>query len=216
MYWEGRSQPDVEAPLGDSRRLLREAYAGPERPGVVEDGDSYNCYWRMPFQKSARIEVINQSRQARPPALLRDRLDQEGVTATRDAVFLRAVSPGISRCGQPGPAGQRVPDPRHRRPGLLRRHRAGRADTQPGLVRGRRHPHDHRWRAEPIYLGHGHRDYFLSAWGQKVCLTPYFGTPYLNHRDRDVGQMSCCYRWHVRDPIAFTKSLRVTIETMAG
>ena len=30
-------------------------------PVVVEDGDSYNCFWRMPFRKSARIEIVNQS-----------------------------------------------------------------------------------------------------------------------------------------------------------
>ena len=28
---------------------------------VVEDADSYNCFWHMPFRKSARIEIINQS-----------------------------------------------------------------------------------------------------------------------------------------------------------
>ena len=28
---------------------------------VVEDGDSYNCFWRMPFRKSIRIEIVNQS-----------------------------------------------------------------------------------------------------------------------------------------------------------
>ena len=30
-------------------------------PVVVEDGDSYNCFWHMPFRKSIRIEVVNQS-----------------------------------------------------------------------------------------------------------------------------------------------------------
>ena len=38
--------------------------SGSERartPVAVEDADSYNCFWRMPFRKSARIEIVNQS-----------------------------------------------------------------------------------------------------------------------------------------------------------
>ena len=31
------------------------------KPVIVEDADSYNCFWQMPFRKSARIEIVNQS-----------------------------------------------------------------------------------------------------------------------------------------------------------
>ena len=62
MYWDGRARPAVEAPVGDffancfgqRREVL-------SLPVVVEDGDSYNCFWPMPFRKSARIEIVNQS-----------------------------------------------------------------------------------------------------------------------------------------------------------
>jgi len=62
IYWDGREKPDVEAPVGDffgccfgkRMELISDAV-------VVEDGDSYNCFWHMPFRKSARIEVVNQS-----------------------------------------------------------------------------------------------------------------------------------------------------------
>ena len=62
IYWDGREKPDVEAPVGDffgccfGKRM--EIISDPV---VVEDGDSYNCFWHMPFRKSARIEVVNQS-----------------------------------------------------------------------------------------------------------------------------------------------------------
>ena len=56
------SRPAVEAPVGDffancfgQRREVISV------PIVVEDSDSYNSYWRMPFRKSARIEIENQS-----------------------------------------------------------------------------------------------------------------------------------------------------------
>ncbi|HBO42617.1 MAG TPA: hypothetical protein DD670_01510, partial [Planctomycetaceae bacterium] len=61
MYWDGREKPDVEVPLGDFFAAgLGKKMEVQSIPVVVEDGDSYNCWWRMPFRKSARIEVVNQ------------------------------------------------------------------------------------------------------------------------------------------------------------
>ena len=37
-------------------------------PVVVEDADSYNCYWRMPFRRSIRAEIVNES--SKPLSLL--------------------------------------------------------------------------------------------------------------------------------------------------
>ena len=62
MFWDDQEKPAVEAPMGD---FFANAFGFRSEvislPVVVEDADSYNCYWRMPFRKSARIEVINQS-----------------------------------------------------------------------------------------------------------------------------------------------------------
>ena len=62
IYYDGSDRPGVEAPLGDffancfGRRTQVISV-----PVVVEDADSYNCFWRMPFRKSIRIEIVNQS-----------------------------------------------------------------------------------------------------------------------------------------------------------
>jgi len=62
IYWDGREQPAVEAPVGDFfANCFGERREVLSLPVVVEDGDSYNCFWRMPFRKSARIEIVNQS-----------------------------------------------------------------------------------------------------------------------------------------------------------
>jgi hypothetical protein len=37
--------------------------------------------------------------------------------------------------------------------------------------------------------------------------------PYLNQPDGIIGQMTCCYRWHVQDPLIFNSGIRVTFET---
>ena len=42
-------------------------------PVIVEDGDSYNCFWHMPFRKSARVEIVNQSE--KPISLLYYNID---------------------------------------------------------------------------------------------------------------------------------------------
>jgi len=62
---------------------------------IVEDADSYNCFWQMPFRKSARIEVVNQS--DKPISLLyyQYRLGEKGPVATQHSLFLRAVPPGV-------------------------------------------------------------------------------------------------------------------------
>jgi hypothetical protein len=65
----------------------------------------------------------------------------------------------------------------------------------------------------PSIRGTGTEDYFLSAWGLKTNSTPYFGVPYLNQPERIVGQMTCSYRWHVHDPLVFSKGIKVTFET---
>src|SRR5262245_46874124 len=74
MYWDGAEQPAVEAPLGDffaagfGRRA--EIVSGPV---IVQGGDSYNCFWPMPFARSAKITVTNESR--KPVAALYYQID---------------------------------------------------------------------------------------------------------------------------------------------
>jgi hypothetical protein len=45
----------------------------------------------------------------------------------------------------------------------------------------------------------------------KTTSTPYFGTPYFDQWGI-VGGHTSAYRWHIHDPIVFSKSIRVTIE----
>ena len=60
IYWDGRKEPGVEAPVGDFFAV------GQGKPAVVESipvqvspTGALTCYWRMPFRKSARIVVTN-------------------------------------------------------------------------------------------------------------------------------------------------------------
>jgi len=64
ITYDGAERPGVEAPLGDffANSFGKRSEVISE-PVVVEDADSYNCFWHMPFRESVRIELVNQSRQ---------------------------------------------------------------------------------------------------------------------------------------------------------
>ncbi len=215
MYWDNRAKPDVEAPLSDffgscfGKRITVRSM-----PVAVDDGDSYNCYWRMPFRISARIEVVNQS--AKPAMLLYYSIDWiKKESLPPDTMYFCAQY----RQEYPVQGNPHQPDNEY-----LILDAEGKGYYVGTVLAVRTRSPD--WfgegdlrvtidgEATPSIWGTGTEDYFLSAWGQKETLMPYFGNPYLNHSKRDVGQMSCCYRWHVHDPIVFSKSLRVAIETM--
>lgn len=208
MYWDGDERPAVEAPLGDffANSFGRRAEVI-SLPVVVEGGDSYNCFWRMPFRKRARIEVENQS--DKPLSLLYFNIDwiqldglpkdtpyfyaqyrQEYPAASgRDYVLLETEGRG-HYVGT-------VLAARFRSPAWY-----GEGDEKIWID----------GEAKPSIWGTGTEDYFLSAWGLQKCSTPYFGVPFFDQRG--IGGHTSAYRWHVADPVVFQKSVKVTIEHM--
>ncbi len=216
MYWDGREKPDVEVPMSDFFAAgFGKRTTVLSIPVVTEDGDSYNCFWRMPFRTSARIEVINQSKTKTIRALF----------YAIDWIKKQALPENTMYfCAQYRQEYPVKTDPTRFDQEYLILEAEGRGYYVGTVLSVRTRSPD--WYGEgdirisidgettPSIWGTGTEDYFLSAWGQKECLTPYFGTPYLSHKLRDVGQMSSCYRWHIRDPIPFTRSIRVMLETM--
>jgi hypothetical protein len=209
IFWDGREKPDVEAPVGDFfANCFGKQMAVVSVPVVVEDADSYNCFWQMPFRKSARIEIVNQSKKpirklynnvdwVKKPSLSEDTMyfcaqyRQEYPTKNgQDYLVLDAEGKGYY-------VGT-VYSVRTRSPSWF-----GEGDELI-YIDGEK---------KPSIRGTGTEDYFLSAWGLKENSTPYFGVPYLNHPDRIVGQMTCSYRWHIQDPLVFNTGIRFTFET---
>lgn len=67
--------------------------------------------------------------------------------------------------------------------------------------------------ALPSMVGTGSEDYFCHAWGMHPYGGPYAGTSVHEHDPDHPGRRKCTsYRFHIEDPIIFTRSLRVTIE----
>ncbi|MHB0957063.1 MAG: DUF2961 domain-containing protein [Pirellulaceae bacterium] len=206
IYWDGRTEPGVEAPLGDFFAVGQGKPASVESvPVQVSPTGSLTCYWRMPFTKSARIVITN------------DNPDRgAGLYWQVDWVQLARLSPETPyfhaqyRQEYPAAAGQDY---------ML-------ADLTGcgqfvGTVMSVTMAQDG-WFGEgddffyidgeqvPSLQGTGSEDYFNDAWGFRERTGPWFGQP--RWQGDRAGDSGVCYRWHLLDPVGFTKSLRVTIE----
>ena len=144
IYWDGREKPDVEAPVGDFfANCFGKRMEVVSVPVIVEDADSYNCFWHMPFRKSARIEIVNQSK--KPIRKLYNNVDWiKKKSLPENTMYFCAQY----RQEYPATSGGRLPRARRRGQGLLRRHRLRRPHPQPVLVRRGRRDDLHRRRSK--------------------------------------------------------------------
>lgn len=61
IYWDGDSKPSVEAPIGSFFAMGQfGAYATQSLPVGMEEGGTMYAYFPMPFEREARIELVNE------------------------------------------------------------------------------------------------------------------------------------------------------------
>jgi len=207
MYWDGEEHPSVECPLGDFFGIG----FGVDRPftslpiRVTSDGRGRNCYWPMPFRKKARITVTNESDQ--PCGCFYYYLDwQKHDSIPEDAAYFHAMYRQEFPCvmgrnyliadiaGRGHYVGT-VQSVYHISPGWY-----GEGDDF-FFIDGEK---------EPRLRGTGTEDYFCDGWGFRQQSGPFYGTPLWEGGETDC--RGSAYRFHLPDPVTFTKSLRVEIE----
>jgi hypothetical protein len=206
IYWDGRREPAVEVPVGQFFAV------GQGRPNVVESlpvqvspSGSLTCYWPMPFARSARIVVAN------------DNPDRAtGLYWQVDWTELPSL---------PADTGYFHARYRQEHPAVMGRDCLI-ADIEgqgqyAGTVMSVTLAQDG-WFGEgddffyidgeeiPSLQGTGSEDYFNDAWGFRPRTSIWFGQP--RWQGWSAGDGGVCYRWHVLDPVGFTRSLRVTME----
>ncbi len=207
IYYDGSDRPGVEAPLGDFfANCFGKRAEVISVPVVVEDADSYNCFWRMPFRESIRMEIVNESEQQ--ISLLYYNVDWIKLDAlSDDTPYFYAQYR------------QEYPVEQGKDYVILETEGKGQYVGTVLAVRTRS-PSWFGEGDEKIYIdgeenasiwGTGTEDYFLSAWGLQTTSTPYFGTPYFDQWGI-VGGHTSAYRWHLHDPIVFQESIKVTLE----
>src|SRR5262245_1820582 len=64
MYWDGEETPSVECPIGDFFGVGFGEQKDYISLPLNETSGGYNCYWPMPFHKSAKWTITNMSRRA--------------------------------------------------------------------------------------------------------------------------------------------------------
>jgi hypothetical protein len=208
IYWDGEAAPSVEAPVGDffgvGHGLNRNFSSLPIN--CSSEGRARNSYWFMPFRKSARITVTNEGRM--PVAAFYYYVDyrmlgelpettpyfhaqyrqETPCVPGRNYVLLEAKGKGhYVGCNL----------------SVLQRAMGwwGEGDDMI-FVDGEETPSLH---------GTGSEDYFSDAWGMREDENPFYGCP-LQEEDFQAGSKATVYRFHIPDPIPFTRSILVSIE----
>ncbi|MGD2294487.1 MAG: DUF2961 domain-containing protein [Candidatus Aminicenantes bacterium] len=208
IHWDGEETPSVEAPIGDffgvGHGLNRNLSSLPIANS--SSGRARNCYWSMPFRKSARITATNEGGQ--PVGAFYYYIDyRELEHLPSDAPYFHAqyrqempCLPGknyliLEASGRGHYVGCNM--------SILQRAMGwwGEGDDMI-YVDGEEFPSLH---------GTGSEDYFSDAWGMREDENLFYGCP-LQEPDFKTGAKATVYRFHIPDPIVFQKSIRVTIE----
>ncbi len=207
IYWDGETHPSVECPVGDffgiGHGVDKSLMSIPIR--VTSEGRARNCYWPMPFRKSARITITNES--GRPCRSFYFYVDwQQHKSLPADTAYFHAMY----RQEFPCVMGRNY---------LIadlegRGHYVGTIQSV-CLISDRWYGEGDDFffidgETEPRLRGTGTEDYFCDAWGFREQDGPFYGTPLWE--GGKAGDRSTAYRFHLTDPVPFSKSLRVEIE----
>ena len=230
MYWDGEECPSVESPVGDFfGQGWGEFYNFISLPLAVSPtgGRGLNSFWPMPFGTSARIEIENQSDQ--PCEALYFYIDYElwghidEDLGRFHARWNRELTAPM--CGD------------EKEWGMFGSEDKNLSDQENYVfieAEGRGHYVGINYYVDcpsPIWYGEGDdmfvidggpwppslhgtgtEDYFNSCWCPKeLYMHPYFGYARVNNSVGWLGRTHC-YRFHVEDPIHFSRSLRGSIE----
>lgn len=207
MYWDGEATPSVEAPLGDFFAMGH----GIDHPfsslpvTVSSDGRARNCYWPMPFGKSARVTVTNEG--TKKVDAFYSYVDWQKLPKlpAKTAYF-------HAQYRQEHPA---VMGHNYRIADLAGRgHYVGTVLSVRQLTPSWWGEGDDFWfidgEKEPSLRGTGSEDYLCDGWGLREMSQPYYGAPLME--GYDAFARTTTYRWHIADPVPFEKSLRLEIE----
>lgn len=229
-WWDGESTPSVDVPIGDFFGLgLGEYFTYQSALLAVAPMKALNAYFKMPFAKSARITVSNEGRVrtdslyfavdyvsvptlpedlGRFHAQYRQAAPCKGVTDNWSNEYMKEINDRKNLDGKDNYIFLEA--------------------TGKGHFVGVTHAvlqNQDGWFGEgddmifidgdamPTMNGTGTEDYYNGAWdfGGQAFANMHQGAPYIVDPER-IGGRYCLYRWHTESPIAFEKSIRVTIE----
>jgi hypothetical protein len=224
-YWDGNAKPSVEAPIGDFFGLNLNSYFIYESKYLAcSPGKSLNCYFAMPYRRSARFTVTNEGK--RDVNAFYSNIDYMTVPRLPDDVLYfhaqyRQAAPCVPVTGD-----------------AAKLNLDGSKNYVYCETRGRGHlmgvtlgvlQNANGWWGEgddmifvddekkPVINGTGSEDYFLGSWdfGGRDGAVPFahamYGAPLIVAAERTGGRY-CCYRWHGDNPVTYQRYMKHTME----
>ena len=220
-WWDGEASPSVEVPIGDFFGLgLGQYFTYQSALLAVAPIKALNAYFQMPFSHSARITLTNEGS-----------VRTDSLYFAIDYVTFPALPAGVGRFH----AQYRQAAPCPSLPGNPGEKNLNGANNYVFMeAAGKGHfvgvthsvvQNKDGWFGEgddmifidgdvlPTINGTGTEDYYNGAWdfGGHSFAYEHNGAPLMVTPEKKGGRY-CLYRWHTESPIAFEKSIRVTIE----
>jgi hypothetical protein len=227
VWWDGEDSPSIECPAGDFFCCGWGRFAQVNAlPVNVNPGSAFNCFWEMPFRKSARITLENRDtineRQTAFFQINYTLTDVPGDAAYLHAQFRRSnplaykqlhtLLDGVRGWGQ-----------------YVGTYMAWQVNSNGWWGEGEIKFHMDGDGEFPTICGTGTEDYFGGSYnfewprrgdgdGPQYCefSTPYMGMPQVIRPDGcyNANTRFGLYRFHVTDPIRFEQDLRVTMQAL--
>jgi Protein of unknown function (DUF2961) len=234
-YWDGEENPSVESPLGDFFGLTLGSYFTYQSALTnVTPVYSMNCYFPMPFNKSARLTLVNEG----PVKLDNYYFNIDYVSFDQP---LEGIGYFHAQYRQEAPCRGWAKDWKTEYdPEINDKKNLDGKDNYVILeAEGQGHflgvthgvlQNQDEWFGEgdemifiddspsPVINGTGTEDYYNGAWDfrgpngkTQTYAYPHIGAPFIENGEK-VGGRYCLYRWHLEGPLPFRRNIRVTIE----
>ncbi len=211
IYWDGEDTPSVEVPLGD---FFCNCWA--KRTNILaipinaNPCGGFNCYFPMPFRKSARITVQNLSPEEIQGFFYTINYTLQEV-APDDAYFHAQF-----RRANPLPYAEEftILDGVKGRGHYVGTYMAWQQNNSGWWGEGEIKMFLDGDKEFPTICGTGTEDYFGGAW----CFGSNFSAPFLGYPygacDGRAGNRHILYRFHILDPVHFQSDLKVRIQAL--
>ena len=221
IYWDDQEIPSVESPVGDFFASCWERYARLASLAVcVNPGSAFNCYWQMPFRKRCRMTLENR---ADTPVTYYYQIDYTLMEVPENAAYFHAQFRRVN------------PLPYKETYTILD------GVEGPGIYVGTYMAwgvNNAGWWGEgeikfflddddqdPTICGTGTEDYFCGSYNFENSIThdsyeaynsPYAGFCQVVQPDKLYSSQARfrMYRWHITDPIRFSRKIKVTIQAL--
>jgi len=218
VYWDNETVPAIECPAGDFFACGLQEYSPVNSLAVcVNPRSGLNCYWKMPFRKSARITMENTDAK---DMTLYYQIDYALADVASNAGYLHAKYHREDPLKEEGI--YTILDGIKGRGQYVGTYMVYESHTDGWWGEGEIKFFIDGDQKFPTIAGTGTEDYFCGSYDFVVnnhfttFSSPYTGLSQVIPPDlkEKANQKFSLYRWHIADPIRFEKDLKVTIQDL--